>query len=204
MHSHLVSQLSRISLSMFRKNFFGVFHGSISAKVEHNKFLINTKEAIFDEVDENNLVLLYHHRDYRWHEASIDASIHSNIYLNIPDAKFIAYGLPPYTTSYSMKYDAIFPKDYFGHLLFNRVDVYDPKNLDDWYERADVEIYRYMKEKRTHIMIIRGYGIYVYDRDLNQMAKTIAIIENSCRLLHLESLLSGGEALLHQTDLYQI
>lgn len=204
MNPAICNQLRRISLSMFRKNFFGVFHGSISAKVEQNKFIINKKDTIFDEVTNEDLALLYHKRDYRWHDASIDASIHSNIYLNISDAKYVAYGMPPYTTSYSLKYDRIFPRDYFGQTLFGCIETYDPKHLDDWYERADVEIYRYMKEKQTHIMVIRGYGVYVYDRDINQMAKTIAVIENSCRLLHLQSILDDKNSAVLEGSSYCI
>ena len=47
--------LSNISLALFRKNFFGIYHGSISSKIDHNTFVINTKEAIFDEIDLEHL-----------------------------------------------------------------------------------------------------------------------------------------------------
>ena len=194
MNKNLIEQITKISLSMFRKNFFGVFHGSISAKVEVNKFVINKKDAIFDEIDKDSLIMLYHKRDYRWKDASLDSSIHSNIYQNINDAKYIAYVLPPYTSAFALKYDKICPKDYFGHVNFGELPIYDPRDLESWYERADVEIYRHMKECGTKVMIIRGYGVYVYDRDINQMAKTIAVIENSCRLLYLSKSLESGIA----------
>ena len=35
-------------------------------------------------------------------------------------------------------------------------------------------------------MIIRGYGVYSYNRDLHEMAKQIAILEKSCRILMLD------------------
>ena len=41
---------------MFRKDFFGIYHGSISAKTESHRFLINTKEAIFDALDDKDLI----------------------------------------------------------------------------------------------------------------------------------------------------
>ncbi len=193
MDRNIIEQITKISLSMFRKNFFGVFHGSISAKIETNKFIINKKDAIFDEIDNESLIMLYNKRDYRWKDASVDSSIHSNIYQNITDAKYIAYVLPPYTSSYALKYDKIYPKDYFGHMTFGEIPVYDPKDLESWYERADVEIYRHMKESGSKIMVIRGYGVYVYDRDIHQMAKNIAIIENSCRLLYLSRALESSK-----------
>lgn len=62
---HLKKQLSSLALSMFRKDFFGIFHGSISAKTESNRFIINTKEAVFDAIDDTSLIELYFKKDYR-------------------------------------------------------------------------------------------------------------------------------------------
>ncbi len=184
----LLEELSRICLSLFRKNFFGVYHGVISAKLNSNKFLINKKSAIFDEIDENSFLTLYSNKDYRWKDASIDSDIHLNIYKNIHEAKFIIFTMPPYTTSYSLEHNKIIPKDYFGNREFNSLKVYDPKNFEDWYERADIEIYRYLKENRVSLMPIRGYGVYAYGRDLNALVKRLSILENSCRLLHLSKM----------------
>lgn len=55
----LKEKLSTLSLSMFRKDFFGIYHGSISAKTESNRFIINTKEAVFDALNKDNLIELY-------------------------------------------------------------------------------------------------------------------------------------------------
>ncbi len=191
MDKKLAQEMGRISLSMFRKNFFGVFHGSISAKLGDNRFVINKKDAIFDEINEESLITLYHSRDYRWQEASIDSFIHSNIYQNISDAKYIAYCLPPFTMAYALRFNKIVPHDYFGATLFKVIEVYNPRDFETWYERADVEIYRHMKEKRVKAMVIRGYGVYLFDRDINHLAKTIAVIENSCRILYLSATLGG-------------
>ena len=69
-------------------------------------------------------------------------------------------------------------------MQFGTIHVYDPKQFEDWYERADVEIYRHLKEQKTNIIVIRGYGVYAYERDIHQIAKNIAVLENSCKLLH--------------------
>lgn len=177
-------EISAIALAMFRKNFLGIFHGSISAKIEQDKILINTKNAIFDRLEENYLMELYSKKDYRWNDASADADIHFNIYKNISEAKFVCYAMPPFITSYTLTHDVIIPRDYFGSKRFDSIEVYDPKNFDDWYERVDVEIPRYMKEKKVNTMVIRGYGIYTYDRDIHKLAKSVAILENTCRILH--------------------
>lgn len=192
MDKQLIQEMGKISLSMFRKNFFGVFHGSLSAKIGDNRFIINKKDAIFDEIKEESLITLYHSRDYRWQEASIDSCIHSSIYQNISEAKYIAYCLPPFTMAYTLRFNKIAPRDYFGTMSFRTIDVYDPRDFETWYERADVEIYRHMKEKRVKVVVIRGYGVYIFDRDINRLAKSIAIIENSCRILYLAATLGNA------------
>jgi len=184
LNKFLKQEMKDIALSMFRKNFFGIFHGSISSKIEKDQFIINTKDAIFDNLQESDFIKLYTKKDYRWNEASLDANIHLNIYKNISEAKYIAYVMPPFTTSYSIAHETIKPLDYFGYKIINEIPIYDPKQLDDWYERAEIEIYNYMKKNETNIIVIKGYGVYMYDRDLQQIAKMIAILENSCKILH--------------------
>jgi len=178
--------LASLALSMFRKDFFGIYHGSISAKTESNRFIINTKEAVFDALNENSLIELYFKRDYRWNQASIDSRIHYSIYSQISEAKFICFSMPPFTTAYSLEHNIIAPKDYFGYKDLGSIEIVDPKKFDDWYERAESEIAYYFQTKKTNIMVIRGYGVYAYSRDMHQMAKKLAVLEKSCRLLMLD------------------
>ena len=183
---HVNNQLSTLALSMFRKDFFGIYHGSISAKTESNRFIINTKEAVFDDIDGSNLIELYYKRDYRCNQASIDAKIHHSIYSQISDAKFICFSMPPFTTAYSLEHSIIVPKDYFGYKEIGSIPIVDPKQFDDWYDRAQSEIAYYMMSHKTDIMVIKGYGVYAFNRDLNEMAKKLAVLEKSCRLLMLD------------------
>ena len=193
MQKHLLGDLKHVSLSMFRKDFIGIFHGSISARVEQNKFLINKKNTIFDDVNDEDFISLRSNKDYRWKEASQDADIHLNIYQNINEAKYICYAMPPFLTAYSLNHESIVPQDYFGSMKFEAIPIYDPKQFEDWYERADIEIYRYLKEAKTNVIVIKGYGLYVYDRDITQLAKTIALLENSCKLLYYSSKFDKGK-----------
>ena len=170
---------------MFRKDFFGVFHGSISAKIDNSKMIINKSDAIFDELDEESLTQVYFKEDYRWNDASVDIEIHKAIYESIHEAKYIAYVFPTHTMAYSLAHKIVAPKDYFGFVSLKEVEVYDPKNYDDWYDRADTEIVRYLKNKKKDIILIRGYGIYVYDRDIYKLAQKIAILEQSSKILSL-------------------
>ena len=170
---------------MYRKDFFGIFHGSISTKISSNRFVINKHNAIFDEINDESLIELMYKHDYRWNEASVDADIHLSIYKNIPEAKYICHVMPPYTTALTLNHDVIVPEDYFGAMSFAKLSIYDPENFDTWYERADHEVYQYLKKQNLHVMVIKGYGIFAYNRDMEGLAKDIAIIENSAKLLTL-------------------
>jgi L-fuculose-phosphate aldolase len=183
---HLKEQLAAFSLSMFRKEFFSIYHGSVSAKSDSSRFIINTKDAIFDHMNVNQLIELYFQRDYRWNDASIDAAIHHNIYRQISDAKFITFSMPPYTTAYSLLHSVIEPQDYFGKKEIARIEVYEPRTFDQWYERAATEIPKQLQQSDKTFIIIRGYGIYAYNRDLHEMAKQLAVLEKSCRILMLQ------------------
>jgi L-fuculose-phosphate aldolase len=187
MYDHrLFEEIRNVSLAMFRKNFFGVYHGSISARIDEHAFVINTKEAIFDEIDARSLIRLESgHDDYRWNTASLDARIHEAIYRRIPHAKYIAYTMPPYVTAYAFAQPTIDPMDYFGDRMIGPIRVYDPGAFGDWYDRAPHEISEQFARESGHVMVIRGYGVFAYDRDLHDLAKKIGILENSARLLTL-------------------
>jgi len=190
MDKHLIDDIKHISLSLFNKNFFGVYHGSISARLSSNRFIINSKETILDEVTEASLVRLdCHKKDYRWGMASPDVNIHEHIYETIPNAKYVSYTMPPYATAYSLKHGKVSPQDYYGKKVLGEVIVYDPKNIEDWIERAPYEIPQFFQKHDTHILLIKGFGVISYDRDITEMAKKVSILENSCRLLALSATL---------------
>lgn len=183
-----VNQLSDLSLTMFRKNFFGIYHGAISAKLDQESFLINKNDAIFDEMSSDSFCLLnLNKQDYRWKTASIESHIHATIYRNIHEAKYIAFGMPIYTTSYTFEHDSIIFEDYFGKTTFGEIPIYNPGDFETWYDRNALEITKYLKESPNNVMIIKGVGTYVYHRDLNELVKKIAILENSCRLLSIKT-----------------
>ncbi len=185
---HLIEDIKHVSLSLFNKNFFSVYHGSISARISASGFIINSKDTILDEITEDSLVKLdCQKRDYRWSMANPDVHIHENIYEHIPSAKYISYTMPPYATAYSLKHGKVSPLDYYGKKILGEIIVYDPKNMDDWLERAPYEIPHFFQKHDSHLLLIKGFGLISYDRDITEMAKKISILENSCRLLALSA-----------------
>jgi L-fuculose-phosphate aldolase len=188
-NKHLLEEIQSVSLSMFRKNFFGVYHGSMSARTSANTFVINKKEAIFDEISESSLIHLdVTRRDYRWNISSMDTVIHEQIYQEMPQAKYICYTMPPHATAYSFSHAKLSPRDYFGDFNIGEIVIYDPGSFSDWYDRAPYEITNFFKQSDCQLMLIKGYGLFAYDRDMIEMAKKIALLENSARLLMLNSL----------------
>jgi len=185
MDKYLFDEIKHISHSMFGKNYFGVFHGSISARTGIHSFMINKKETILDQVEERCFIELNcsKAKDYRWNEASPDVRIHEAIYQTFPNAKYISYTMPPYATAYSLKHCSVIPQDYYGDQILGEVKVYDPQNFNDWEKRAAHEIRHFFQEQKEHLLLIKGFGLISYDRDLSEMVKKVAILENSCRLL---------------------
>lgn len=189
----IVKHLAEISLALFRKNFFGIYHGSISKKVDHNSFIINKKEAIFDEINANSLCQLSMNiHDYSWNLASMEALIHSSIYTQIHEAKYISCGMPSYTCAYALTHDKIECEDYFGKTIFDTITVHDPGDFSTWYDRNFTEIPQLLKKSKNNLIVIKGVGVYVFDRDMNNLVKKVAILENSCRLLTLKKQLTSG------------
>ncbi|MGM0519047.1 MAG: class II aldolase and adducin N-terminal domain-containing protein [Campylobacterota bacterium] len=187
LHKNTLDLLKDLSLTMFRKNFFGIYHGAISAKIDQENFMINTADAIFDEMDEKSFCELNLNKfDYRWNIASIEAHIHATIYTNIHEAKYIAFGMPIFTTGYTFDNDKIVFEDFFGKTEFGEIPIYDPGDFNTWYDRNSLEITKYLKQSKNNIMVIKGIGTYVYDRDIHKLVKKIAILENSCRLLSIK------------------
>lgn len=183
-----VKALGDLSLTMFRKNFFGIYHGAISAKLDQENFVINTSDAIFDEMcDKSFCELNLNKQDYRWNIASIESHIHATIYTNIHEAKYIAFGMPIYTTAYTFDHNRIIFDDFFGKTEFGDIPIYDPGDFNTWYSRNALEITKYLKESNNNVMVIKGVGTYVYHRDLNELVKKIAILENSVRLLSIKT-----------------
>lgn len=184
----IVKHLSDISLTLFRKNFFGIYHGSISKKIDHDSFVINTKEAIFDEINESTLChLKMTQKDYGWNIASMEAEVHKSVYTEIHEAKYIACGMPPYTCAYTLQHDEIRFEDYFGKITFDRIIVHDPGDFRTWIERSIKEIPALLKLSPNSLIVIKGVGVYVSDRDMSNLIKKVAILESSCRLLTLKS-----------------
>jgi L-fuculose-phosphate aldolase len=97
--------------------------------------------------------------------------------------------MPPYATAYSLTHKEVVPEDYYGHQLLDKVAIYDPKDFSNWHIRAAYEITSFFKKSSNNLLLIKGFGLISYDRDITEMVKKVAILENSCKLLTIGSII---------------
>lgn len=188
MDSELIEKLSAVAKALFNLGVLSIGSGSISARVEMSRFVIDKKYANFHNILKENFILLNHTRDYRWNDASFDVEIHSYIYQNIDNAKFVSFAAAPYTIAYTLNHHFIEPVDFFGKSLCKSIKIYDPKeNFTNWYQRAPVEILRALEDAEKEFVVVRGYGIVAYAREAGELASIMATVENSCKILLLNS-----------------
>ena len=95
--------------------------------------------------------------------------------------------MPPFTTAYSINHTIIIPTDYRGKKELGSIEIYTPKEFEEWNITAPDEIVNYFKNNDTNILVIKGYGIYSFNRDIFDMIKKISILEKSVKLLMLEN-----------------
>ena len=179
----IINTLCKISASLFQNGVFGIFYGSISARLSKENFLINRKDALLDSMDLDSFMLLHDKEDYRWKEASLDSYIHASIYRNFLDAQFVICAYAPFAIAYSLKRSSLVPNDYLGYkVLGKQCAILDSKDYDTFYERADADIIRYFKTNKSNFVIVKGIGIYAYGRDIGAVAKLVATAEHSCKI----------------------
>jgi L-fuculose-phosphate aldolase len=170
---------------MIKKDLLGLMHGSISIKKSVDTFIINKKNAIFNNIDSKSLMSLNISQHTLWGKASITTPVHSAIYEHITSAKFITCLYPVNTIVYSLQNTHIRPIDYLGAIHYKEIPIYDPKNIFDWDKRAPSEIISFMKKNSLTAMVIKGVGICAYNRDINELIKEVSIIDTSCKILLL-------------------
>lgn len=173
---------------LFDKGYFGAYHGSLSVRLDKDTFLINKKQANFYDTTQKNFTRLHLVEDYGWRDASIDSSIHRNIYGNISNAKFILYCMPPFATAYALTHAEFVPQDFFGFREIKCLKLLDTGDYNTWYGRAKSEIARWFIDTRTNLLLIRRYGVYAYARDLKTLVSTVDILEYSCRNIIISGL----------------
>jgi len=165
--------------TLFQKGLFHTYQTSFSVRTENDRFIINKKDVVFTE---NNLFTEVHYKeDLSWKEASRDINIHSYIYQKVSTAKCIAHIFPINLVTYSLYHHQFKPLDFYGQNVIGKKEIYEIEDIENFEEQLESIIYP--KVSIENIFIIKGYGAYLYDRDLKELAKKASILENSANIL---------------------
>jgi L-fuculose-phosphate aldolase len=175
----LENEYKIVSNALFQKDFLHIYHGSLSVRTNDDKFLINKRASIFSE--ENSTIEVHFAEDISWKEASIDADIHSKVYQSIADVKCITQVFPLNLVTYSLYYKKFKPIDYIGELNIGELDIIHSVDYKHWKDQADSIIAHEFLS--SDIVIIKGIGAFIYDRDLRNLARKASILENSAKIL---------------------
>ena len=165
--------------TLLRKGLFHTYQTSFSVRTENDRFIINKKDVVFTE---NEIFTEIHYKkDLSWKDASLDANIHSYIYQKVSNAKCIAHIFPINLVTYSLYHHQFKPLDYYGQTIIGKKTIFDITDYENFTEQVESIIHTNILNENT--FIIKGYGAYIFDRDLKELAKKASIIENSARIL---------------------
>jgi len=172
-------EYERVLETLAKKGMFHIYQTSFSIRTENDKFIINKKDAMFLEND--IFTEIHYKKDLSWQEASRDAGIHSFIYQNISHAKSIIHIFPINLVTYSLKHGQFKPLDFYGESVIGNKKIYELHNK----KHINDEIETIIKNNifKEDIIIIKGYGAYLFDRDVKELAKKASILENSAHIL---------------------
>lgn len=172
---------------IFRKNFFNTCLDSVSTRSFNKSFLVHQIQTNFlTELKENHLLEIYLNKnDYNLDHKLLYINIHKHIYLEIESAKFILITTPPNILSLSLRDKCIMPIDYYGAKYFKVLKVFNPKKLINWDKRAVDNIITFFKDNMNlNIMVIKGFAVINYGRDIDDISSKLNLLENSCRIIN--------------------
>jgi L-fuculose-phosphate aldolase len=164
---------------LIRKGMFHIYQTSFSIRSENDKFLITKNDALFLEND--IFTEIHYKKDLSWQEASNDANIHSFIYQKISTAKYVAHIFPVNLVTYSLYHRQFKALDFYGKTVIGNKKIYEVNENNHFSEEVEKIVKKNILNEG--IVIIKGYGAYLYDRDIKELAKKASILENSAKIL---------------------
>jgi L-fuculose-phosphate aldolase len=169
----------KILKTLIQKEMFHIYQTSFSIRTENDKFLINKNDALF--LEEEIFTEIHYKKDLSWQEASADANIHSFIYQKISTAKCIAHIFPINLVTYSLYHRQFKALDFYGENVIGKKKIFEINDNNHFIEEVENIVQKNILN--DEIVIIKGYGAYIYDRDLKELAKKASILENSAKIL---------------------
>lgn len=179
MKEEIKKDYERVLEILTKKGMFHIYQTSFSIRTENDKFIINKNDALF--LEKEMFTEIHYKEDLSWQTASPDANIHSFIYQKISTAKCIAHIFPINLVTYSLYHRKFKPLDFYGESVIENRNIYEVN--DEKHFSEEVENIVKKNILKDNIIIIKGYGAYLYDRDLKELTKKASILENSSKIL---------------------
>jgi len=162
-----------------KKGMFHIYQTSFSIRTENDKFIINKNDALF--LEDDIFTEVHYKKDLSWGIASNDVNIHSFIYQKISTAKCIAHIFPINLVTYSLYHGQFKPIDFYGETVIGNKKIFEIENTQHAKEEIENIIKKHIMS--NNIIIIKGYGAYIFDRDPKELTKKASILENSAKIL---------------------
>ena len=179
MKEEIKKDYEKILKILTQKGMFHIYQTSFSIRSENDKFLITKSDALF--LEEEMFTEIHYKKDLSWKEVSSDANIHSFIYQKISTAKYVAHIFPVNLVTYSLYHRQFKALDFYGENIIGKKKIYEINDSKHFIEEVENVVQKNIL--KDEIVIIKGYGAYIYDRDLKELAKKASILENSSKIL---------------------
>lgn len=111
--------------------------------------------------------------------ASVDATLHLEIYRQNPQAQVVLHSHGPHTIAATLSGQDFVPIDFEGQYYFQRVPVVNLP-YENCIQAAVAPVSALLATERA--AIVRGHGVYVQAKDLNLAYKWTCSLESSARL----------------------
>lgn len=178
MRYHL-RKLIHVGRLMFQEGLVDARAGNLSVKV-CNGMLISRRGSHLGNLGEEDFVFVSFEGGVLWERASSELLVHRAVYLHT-EKSAVVHAHPIHTVALSLKVDVIRPVDSEGMDLLGEVRVIGP------YKPGSEELAQAVAEalKDSHIVVVRGHGVFSADRDPFYAYSHISVLEHSCKILML-------------------
>jgi len=155
--------------------------GNGSVRLDNEKFAVTQTGACADTVEANNIVVCNINGELS-KNASLDASIHQQIYQELNDCNALLHAHNPYTIALTLKSDTFDPVDFEGKLYFGELDIIECEQ-DNYLSVMPKRIIECLKQQP--IAIVRSHGVYATADSLELAYKWVCSIEQSAKIAWL-------------------
>ncbi len=153
-------------------------NGNGSVRLSNDTFAITKTSACADTIQTDQLIQYSLTRNLP-KKASLDASIHKQVYQTLNECNAILHSHNPYTIALTLNTTLFSPVDFEGKLYFGDLTVI-PCEEENYLEVMPERITRCLKKQP--IAIIQSHGVYAAADNIELAYKWLCSIEQSAKI----------------------